>query len=425
MLEHAEKEYNAQLQENAVEAQRVASPDAAPARSGILGTALQLGTQMGMSRLGQMSPRLAGMETAASYVGVAGSLLNNPALMTGSSLLNGGALMNLLGRSINGLTTSNTDVMGPGVPSPRSIQHTEWNRFEEDQADQFAFDWLVSARMDIEQIPRVYQVLRDAGDRDARITLGFLGKTDRVRQRLDAVRTRIEAERKKATPASGAVVVSDPEFTTLLAEIKRDNGVFAFHHDMLESARENLRAAVQVKTQDPTALYFYAKVLAQTARSDKERAEADVYFEKASIADQRNQNYGAHLHRALNLLTKRGASEQDKAIALEFLKKYLLGYHFANADATISGANYPPHLESIYDYMARAGDVRWKLRQADIEDAAKQLANNTLIADLKVRSSSSVPQPDGGTRSRPGQAKPPAAPKSSPPKAAAPAGAVQ
>jgi hypothetical protein len=279
--------------------------------------------------------------------------------------------------------------------------------------------------MDIEQIPKVYQVLKDAGDRDQRITLGFLGKSDRVRQRLDTIRARIDAEKNKA-PATRAAVVSDPEFTTLLAEIKRDNGVFAFHHDMLESARENLRAAVQVKTQDPTALYFYAKVLAQTARNDSERTEADKFFERASTADQRNQNYGAHLHRALNLLTKPGASEREKDIALDFLKKYLLGYHFANADATISGANYPPHLESIYDYMARAGDVTWKLRQTDIEDAARQLANNTLIADLKVRASSSAPQPDGRTRSRPDQGtKPPAAPKARPAKAAPAVGAVQ
>jgi len=127
------------------------------------------------------------------------------------------------------------------------------------------------------------------------------------------------------------------------------------------------------------------------------------------------------LHRALILLTKTDANQADKLQALDFLKRYLLGYHFANADAEISGASYPPHLESIYDYMARAGDFEWKLNKSDIEDAARRMAAGTPIVDIPVRPSrvtaqSSEPNPMRTDPPQGGQPSKPPAPKPSAPK---------
>src|ERR1044071_2340610 len=104
-----------------------------------------------------------------------------------------------------------------------------------------------------------------------------------------------------------------------MAEVKRDNGVLAFHHDMLDVARENLATAVKIKPQDPTALYYYAKILKQTARTDEERAKSLDYFRRAEENDQRNLNYGARLHRAVALL-KPDANDSEKAQAVELLK---------------------------------------------------------------------------------------------------------
>jgi hypothetical protein len=359
MLEHAEQEYNRQMQENLIAEQPKPQQQGNQVTEMLTNMALRRLPLMGVGggiggRLASIDPSL--LSLVNGTVTNSGMLGNSPLGGTlAGSLLRGGSLLtpSLLTQSMATLGLSGTG--SNPQPSPRFIQHTEWNRFEEDAADRMAFDWLMAENMDIEQIPSVYMVLKDAGDKDPRIQLGFLGKTDRIRQRLEIVRARIDAEKKKPGWVSTNRVVTDQEFSTLLAEIKRDNGVFAFHHDMLESARDNLYAAVQEKKSDPTALYFYAKVLAQTARTDNEREQADEYFLKASLADQRNQNYGAHLHRALILLTKKNVSRGDKEDALKFLKLYLLGYHFANADGQLTGANYPPHLEAIYDYMARAG----------------------------------------------------------------------
>jgi predicted Zn-dependent protease len=286
-------------------------------------------------------------------------------------------LATLLGGSLGGAAGKAI----AGATNPRQISNIEWNRFEEDEADQIAFDWLLESSMDVNQIPNVYYALRDAGDRDHRMTVGFLGRSDRVRERLKAIQNRIEAEKTQPGWASRRWQSADSDFDLLLAEVKRDNGVFAFHYDMLETARDNLKKAVAIKTQDPTALYFYAKVVAQTARTDAERTEADEYFRRASEVDYRNQNYGSHLHRAVILLTKPDANAADKKQAVDFLKRYLLGYHFSKVDTASAGKGYPPHLESVYDYMARAGEFRWSLDEEAIKKAAKALADGVVLVN--------------------------------------------
>ena len=124
-----------------------------------------------------------------------------------------------------------------GATNPSQRDTIEWNRFEEDEADRIAMDWLLERDVDVLKVPDVYIALRDIGDRDSRVKLGFLGRTDRVRERLTAVQTRIKAEQAKPEWAKRRSEVSDPDFDLLLAEVQRDNGVFAFHYDMLETAR--------------------------------------------------------------------------------------------------------------------------------------------------------------------------------------------
>jgi Peptidase family M48 len=307
----------------------------------------------------------------------------NPLVGTGLSALAGGQNP-LLGTGLSALAAGQNPLLGTALSAlrggaqaakPTAVSHTEWNRFEEDEADRMAFEWLLQANIDVRQIPKVYQVLRDAGDRDPRVTLGFLGRSDHVRERLKALQDRLEFEQKQPGWANRVWQTSDENFELLLAEVKRDNGIYALHHDMLETALENLRSAATTRTQDPTALYFYAKALAETARTDDERKEADKYFLQAEQYDLRNENYGSHLHRAVMLLTKHDANAADKKQAVEFLKRYLLGYHFAAVEAENERQNsYPPNLESVYDYMARAGEFRWELDEKSIANAAKARA---------------------------------------------------
>ena len=301
------------------------------------------------------------------------------ALIGGLSNGGGGALAgSLLGAGTGGLVTG----LIAGATNPRLMDHTEWSRYEEDEADRLAFDWLLQSNMDVRQVPDVYYALRDIGDRDPQIKLGFLGRTDRIRERLETLQARLTAA--EAEPGWGNRIweSSDPDFDLLLAEVKRDNGVFAFQYDMMETARTNLKAAVAVKTQDPTALYFYGKVLLQTARTDEERAEADDYFRRAAQYDYRNQNFGSHLHRAVAMLTGTDATAADKKQAVNLLKLYILGYHLAAAaDQEAQAEQLPPHVESVYDYMARAGEFSWTLSDDVIKQAQQAMAAGTPLVD--------------------------------------------
>src|SRR5262249_6235510 len=145
-------------------------------------------------------------------------------------------------------------------------------------------------------------------------------------ERAQKINELLELEKKKADFAKRVFEARDADFDLLLAEVKRDNGILAYHHDMLDVARENLEKAVATKTQDPTALYYYAKILKEPARTPEERAAAQQYLRRASENDQRNLNFGSSLHRAVALL-KPDANDAEKRQAAELLKRYLEDYY--------------------------------------------------------------------------------------------------
>jgi predicted Zn-dependent protease len=331
----------------------------------------------------------------------------------------GGLVQSALGNSGVGKLAGQitAGAVSAGATSGRT-QVVEWNRFEEDEADRLAFDWLLDSPADIEQVPKVFSKLRDLGGRDPGVTLGFLGRSDRVRERLANIETRLAAERAKPEFTGRKVETEDPDFTLLLAEVQRDNGVAAFHYDMLETARTNLEDAAAVKTQDPTVLYFYAKSLLQTSRTEAERDRADEYFLRAAQYDYRNQNYGTYLYRAIRMMTKTNATATDKRQAVALLKEYVLRYNLSVLDDQTSvKAELPQHLDSVYDYMARAGELKWTVDEAVLKEARRRRDTGSPLVDYT----------DGGptrvdTTPKP-QAPPPAAveaPKAEPPKTEAP-----
>jgi predicted Zn-dependent protease len=234
----------------------------------------------------------------------------------------------------------------------------DWNRIQEDEADKAAFEWVRNAKLDVQEIPKVYQALKDAGDRDDRVTLGFLGRSNRVRERAKRIEELITLEKGKAEFAKGAIV-TDPDFDILLAEVKRDNGILAFQYDMLDLAKDNLEKAVAIKTSDPSALYFYAKILKETAKNDDERAKANEYFRRAAANDHRKLNFGAELHRAVAMLTP-DATVAEKKEAVSLLRQYVEDY-FLTSVQDRQAQSYPPHLETIYDYMSRLGEFDYVL----------------------------------------------------------------
>lgn len=235
----------------------------------------------------------------------------------------------------------------------------EWNEEEEAAADELAFEWLLRAKLNVREAPRLYLALEEEGRKDARVGLAFLGDQFQARKRHDNVMALIENP-KYAAELEGPLGGDGPEFQLLMAEVKRDNGIMAYQYDMLEVARRNLGEAAAVRDTDPTAQYFYGKVLKMVGRTEEDRQASIKAFARAMEVDTRNQNFGAFLHRAVALMEAE-SSDVEKAQSIGMLQQYIDGYmRSRNESARINGQVYPPHLETIYDYLSRMGEYEWK-----------------------------------------------------------------
>lgn len=238
--------------------------------------------------------------------------------------------------------------------------HVAWDRAQEDEADRIAFKVCLDANYDVREVPKLYLALQNAGRRDSRATLGFMGNPKRVKERIEnandliakAYKAEIELKQSK-----GELVGDNPEFRHLMAELKRDNGILAYYYDMFALAKDNLAEAVAIRSNDPAAHYFYGKVLQLVGRSEEEKKLAKESFILAAKYDTRGQNFGAHLHHALAMMSDKNETNQKRII--DELQSYVNSYlKFAEHNAR-GYRLLPPNLEAIYGYMTMLGDTTW------------------------------------------------------------------
>lgn len=235
-----------------------------------------------------------------------------------------------------------------------SRMNIDWNRLEEDDADKIALESMLRIKENVREVPNLYLNLDKVAMKDDRVGMGFWGSRTRMQERLKEVNDFIAAKVKDSTPLTGV----DKQFIRLISELKRDNGILAFHYDMLDTARANLAQAVDTGNPDPAALYYYAKVLKATARTDSERAEADRRFQQTMQADRANHAYGAFLHSATALIDK---NPGDKERIKEYLETYVARYGDSMEETSSRGSrNLPPHMDTILDYMRRVGITECK-----------------------------------------------------------------
>jgi len=263
-----------------------------------------------------------------------------------------------------------------GILMNPTVSHVEWDRVQEDQADELAFKAVLNTSYDVREVPRLFLAMDKAAAKDTRIQLGFIGQRRRLKQRTekaeDLIKNAMKAEIE--LKAKNGFVSSSAEHRNLMAELKRDNGIMAFYHDMFDMARSNLSEAVAIRDNDPAAHYFYAKTLKLVGRTDEDMRLAKESFFKATKADTRNQNYGAHLHLALMMERENGVD--PKQVAKE-MDTYVTDFARWTAERRALLA-YPPNLDSIYEYITLyGGDPNWKPRVPDL----RELEKYRLIAD--------------------------------------------
>jgi predicted Zn-dependent protease len=262
-----------------------------------------------------------------------------------------------------------------------------WERFQEDAADQMALELMIKRRYDVREVPKIYDLMKTRMTREPKAQLGFMGKLERLNERIQKVTSflREDTNAQQLTSAgkgvsadvdpkkrlnkigasikgrfdediqklldSGELIGSEPEFKEVMAQIRRDNGWQAFYFDMFQMSSDNLKEAIDIRSNDPLTHYYLGRVLKQTARNPAQRREALSLFTKAIQLDQRGAIPEPHLYYALTLLESRDSNQWGDAT--QSLKNYVVSYQRAH------GGNLPPNMEVIYSFMQEAGERAW------------------------------------------------------------------
>jgi len=279
-----------------------------------------------------------------------------------------------------------------------------WDKSQEDEADQMGLRYLLDRRYDPREVPKFFLAVRQASLNEPRSALGFVGDGGRVVERDDQVKQFIntnqmagplffgtvshdstwqredvgksmepmrdpngraaatkrtisgpmEAEIKERLK-NGGLIGSEREFSTVMAELKRDNGVRAYYYDMFQMALANLEESLNIKSNDPYTHFYYAKVLKLTARNPAEKTRALSEFQKAIALDKRGVLAEPHLHFALAMIEENSAPMPE--VARSF-KRYVEVYQKTH------GGGLPPNMDVIYAYLQEADDLEWSATPA-------------------------------------------------------------
>jgi hypothetical protein len=176
------------------------------------------------------------------------------------------------------------------------------------------------------------------------------------RKVIQAIDSGAMAPEMKAKIESGELIGSSAEFATVMAELRRDNGLRAYYYDMFQMARDNLEESLQIRSNDPFTHLYYGKVLKLTARNSGEKQRALSEFVNAIELDKRRVIAEPHLYRALALIETRDAAQSREIVSS--LQDYVMVYQREHS------GSLPPNMDVIYDYMQEVGEMEWAARPA-------------------------------------------------------------
>lgn len=332
----------------------------------------------------------------------------------GTAVATGGLSMAKGGGAMNGLVSGG--ILGYGTYAllkfVSSVKTFTWDSVQEDDADKMGLKLMFDRNYDPREAPKLYARLRMLAEREPRVSDGFLARADRIGERVGFInpmmapwqakpmmsrgasnlRSKRQGEAEDSQTLSpleagkafgtaedaekreklankglrnldqelrgkidrGEIIGSGPEFDTVMADLKRDNGVRAFYYDMFSMALQNLREAQQIRSDDPYAAFYYGKVLQLVARKPAEKAEAMKAFVTAIELDKRNVLPGPWLHRALSLMGDRNPSQRDEIVT--YLRRYVDVYQQEHS------GTLPPNMDAIYEYLKMLGDDNWVAR---------------------------------------------------------------
>lgn len=238
---------------------------------------------------------------------------------------------------------------------------TDWYVAQENEADDFALAAMLDRSYDPQEVPKLYNMMAQVARSDSRTQLGFLGGRARIRERNDYSQRLLGGSLQgkfQDLLKSGKLVGTSPEFNLIMAELKRDNGIEAFYYDMFQMAKMNLRQSYTLRSDDPLAAYYYARVLKQVGRNKDELEQAEQLILTAIRLDTRQGIPEIQLHRALLLIESKEPAQQAEAV--QSLKQYVLAFQKRRMEQRGEDGTLPSNVDILYDYMRLLGDKSWK-----------------------------------------------------------------
>lgn len=313
----------------------------------------------------------------------------------------------------------------------------QWEPIQEDEADIESLKYMFARNYDVREIPKLYERMLSLTS-DPRTQTGFIADPERIKDRLQIFNassqqyikantlvgaTDLSQKNASDVPVTGMrgvarmlnetlapeiqkrlndgeLIASTEEFQSVMALVKRDNGIRAFQFDMFELARKNLENSISIRSNDPSAYYYYGKVLKQTARNATEISKALQNLTKAIELDQRQTIAEPYLFRAMLRLAERNPAEAQ--LITQDLRTYVTIYQRENA------GSLPPNMEFIYDFMQDFGILNYRVSPSiNVADAAPP-AN---VPRSVVEGPTPVTAPPTTVTNTPGTAAPPVTPK--------------
>jgi predicted Zn-dependent protease len=282
-----------------------------------------------------------------------------------------------------------------------------WGTHEEDDADDMAVHLMLEQGYDPRQIEHLFNTLNQVVTADSRMGLGFMGSAPRVKGRdahlQSLLNGMLKADIELRSKGQG-FNPNSPDFTPMVASVRRDNGILAMDFDLFAVATRNLESAISQRPDDASAHFYLAKLERLTARTPEERQDALGHLNTALKLDaDRGAIPAAHLEYAVALMEQGDPGSRDQ-ISSE-LKAYV-------ALSERDHGGLPANMQLIYDYMSTSGDSRWFLPPQWYN---AQLTNNpgftTTSPESVIRKASML---EGPTQSAPATSTPAAHAKAKP-----------
>jgi predicted Zn-dependent protease len=276
---------------------------------------------------------------AAAGAAVGGATRGGSGAVGGAALGFGGAY----------LTTAIIDKM-------RVPKYTDYPASQENDADEFATHAVLEHHFDAREAPKVFIAVQNMIHRDDRVGgMGFsYGRVSSLSDRREHVQSLLTGALKAdlEQQSKTGLQTTSPNWSLLISEVKRDNGVLALDYDLFEEARQNLEDAVAVRSTDPRAHLYLGRVYKLTARAPADDQKAMEEFMQAIRLDAGRSSYAQpHLEHALALLKQ--SDHSNLAEVQKEIKNYIELYKLN------SGGYLPAGMHVLYDYLSLTGDDTW------------------------------------------------------------------